>query len=197
MRISGKMSVGVRSAASGPTMRISSASTTKVYGRVSAMRTRLIIAVPCSGAAAAVAGFLLGIACSTSISERRAARQPHCGIITMPERHGGASRGLRAAAPAATPGRGRAGRHATFRAMRRTAMSDPHAPSPAEERLDALEIRIAYQDEAIESLNQTVSAQWAQIEALSRKVAELADRIREAESRAVPSGQSEPPPPHY
>lgn len=76
-------------------------------------------------------------------------------------------------------------------------MSDPNAPSAADERLDALEIRIAYQDEALETLNRTVTAQWAQIDALSRKIAELADRVREAESRAVPAGQSEPPPPHY
>src|SRR5258708_27531893 len=43
IRISGKMSVGVRSAASGPIIRRSSASTTKVYGRLSAIRTRAII----------------------------------------------------------------------------------------------------------------------------------------------------------
>lgn len=67
----------------------------------------------------------------------------------------------------------------------------------AEHRLDALEIRIAYQDEAIETLNKTVTAQWAQIEALSRKVAELVDRVREAENRAQGSGTPEPPPPHY
>src|ERR1700687_4737138 len=43
MRISGKMSVGVRKAASGPIINRSSASTTKVYGRLSAMRTSAII----------------------------------------------------------------------------------------------------------------------------------------------------------
>ena len=35
----GKMSVGVRAIVSGPTIRISSASTTNVYGRLSATRT--------------------------------------------------------------------------------------------------------------------------------------------------------------
>ena len=43
IRMSGKMSVGVRSAASGPMIRSSSASTTKVYGRLSAIRTSAII----------------------------------------------------------------------------------------------------------------------------------------------------------
>src|SRR5438067_112713 len=39
MLMLGKMSVGVREIASGPTKRIASAITTKVYGRVSAIRT--------------------------------------------------------------------------------------------------------------------------------------------------------------
>src|SRR6266853_1088242 len=43
MRISGKMSVGVRSAASGPMIRSSSARTTNVYGLLSAIRTNAII----------------------------------------------------------------------------------------------------------------------------------------------------------
>src|ERR1700676_2832698 len=43
IRMSGKMSVGVRSAANGPIIRRSSASTTKVYGRLRAIRTRAII----------------------------------------------------------------------------------------------------------------------------------------------------------
>src|SRR3984957_5642300 len=43
IRMSGKISVGVRSAASGPTIRRSSASTTNVYGRLKAIRTRAVI----------------------------------------------------------------------------------------------------------------------------------------------------------
>src|SRR5258708_9126452 len=39
MSMLGKMSVGVRAIVSGPTIRISRASTTNVYGRLSAMRT--------------------------------------------------------------------------------------------------------------------------------------------------------------
>ena len=43
MRMSGKMSTGVRKAASGPISMSSSANTTNVYGRRSAMRTIPII----------------------------------------------------------------------------------------------------------------------------------------------------------
>ena len=34
------------------------------------------------------------------------------------------------------------------------------------DRLEALEMRLTYQDETIETLNQTVTAQWKQIDAL-------------------------------
>ncbi|WP_315832113.1 SlyX family protein [Bradyrhizobium prioriisuperbiae] len=67
----------------------------------------------------------------------------------------------------------------------------------ATDRLDALEIRVAYQDEIIETLNKTVTAQWAQIDALKREVARLTDRVQDAESKSGVSAQQEPPPPHY
>ncbi len=69
--------------------------------------------------------------------------------------------------------------------------------TPLADRLDALEIRIAFQDETIETLNTTVTAQWAVIEALKRDVARLADRLQEAESRGMGRTEPEPPPPHY
>ena len=43
MRMSGKMSTGVRSAASGPMIRMARARTTNVYGRRNAMRTSAIM----------------------------------------------------------------------------------------------------------------------------------------------------------
>jgi len=64
-------------------------------------------------------------------------------------------------------------------------------------RLDQLEIRIAYQDETIETLNQTITEQWQDIDRLKRQLARLDDRLREAESRPVGAPQNEPPPPHY
>ena len=72
-------------------------------------------------------------------------------------------------------------------------MTDNHRLS---ERVDALEARIAYQDDTIETLNQTVTAQCQQIDALRRLVGELGDRLRDAESntRAAPANE---PQPHY
>ncbi|MDI4235958.1 SlyX family protein [Bradyrhizobium sp. 31Argb] len=63
------------------------------------------------------------------------------------------------------------------------------------ERIDALETRIAYQDDTIETLNETITAQWKQIDALTRQVAELREQLQEAESNtAAPINER---PPHY
>jgi SlyX protein len=63
------------------------------------------------------------------------------------------------------------------------------------ERIDALETRLTYQDDAIETLNQTITAQWKQIDALTRQIAELKERLQEAESNAPGSINERPP--HY
>jgi SlyX protein len=63
------------------------------------------------------------------------------------------------------------------------------------ERIDALEMRLTYQDVTIETLNQTITEQWRQIDALTRQLAELKERLQEAESNAP--GPANEPPPHY
>ena len=71
-------------------------------------------------------------------------------------------------------------------------MSDVKALS---ERIDALEVRIAYQDETIETLNQTITAQWSEIDRLTRQIAELKQRLQDAESNMPPPANERPP--HY
>ncbi|UVO27491.1 SlyX family protein [Bradyrhizobium arachidis] len=63
------------------------------------------------------------------------------------------------------------------------------------ERIDRLETRLAYQDETIEQLNQTITAQWKQIDVLTRQVAQLSERLQEAEANAP--GPANERPPHY
>jgi SlyX protein len=75
-----------------------------------------------------------------------------------------------------------------------SAMNDTDALAA---RIDALEIRVAYQDETIETLNRTVTDQWRQVDALKREVATLRDRLNDAEMKAGASALPEPPPPHY
>jgi SlyX protein len=63
------------------------------------------------------------------------------------------------------------------------------------ERIDTLEARLAYQDDTIETLNQTITAQWKQIDALTRQLAQLSERLQEAEANAP--GHANERPPHY
>jgi SlyX protein len=63
------------------------------------------------------------------------------------------------------------------------------------DRIDVLETRAAFQDETIETLNKTITAQWQQIDALSRQLAGLSERLSEAEASAP--GPANEPPPHY
>jgi SlyX protein len=63
------------------------------------------------------------------------------------------------------------------------------------ERIDALETRSTFQDETIETLNKTITAQWAKIDALTRLVANLTERLQETETH-LPGSANEPPP-HY
>jgi SlyX protein len=71
-------------------------------------------------------------------------------------------------------------------------MSDPKTLG---ERIDALEARLMFQDETIETLNKTITAQWQQIDALTRQLVSLSERLQEAEAHAP--GAANEPPPHY
>jgi SlyX protein len=61
------------------------------------------------------------------------------------------------------------------------------------ERIDALEARIMFQDDTIETLNQTITAQWREIDGLKRQIARLDERLEQTDAQA-PSNE---PPPHY
>jgi SlyX protein len=64
-------------------------------------------------------------------------------------------------------------------------------------RLETLEVRCAYQDEALEELNQVVVQQWTRLDQTLRKVAELEERLRDMRDTLGQEPQDEPPPPHY
>jgi SlyX protein len=63
------------------------------------------------------------------------------------------------------------------------------------DRLDAVESRLMYQDDTIETLNQTITDQWIKIEALARQVGALNERLQEAEASAPAPANERPP--HY
>ncbi len=61
------------------------------------------------------------------------------------------------------------------------------------DRIDVLETRLTFQDITIETLNKTITAQWQKIDALTRQIAELRERLLEAHG----SDSADEPPPHY
>jgi SlyX protein len=63
------------------------------------------------------------------------------------------------------------------------------------DRLEALEMRIAFQDQTIEELNATITAQWRQIDHLTGKLNQMEQQVRSGVHIADPA--NEPPPPHY
>jgi SlyX protein len=63
------------------------------------------------------------------------------------------------------------------------------------DRIDALESKLMFQDQTIETLNKTITEQWLKIDALTRQVLSLSDRLQEAEASAP--GAANEPPPHY
>ena len=63
------------------------------------------------------------------------------------------------------------------------------------DRIDVLETRLTFQDVTIETLNKTITAQWQQIDALTRQAASLNERLQAAETDAADPANE--PPPHY
>jgi SlyX protein len=62
-------------------------------------------------------------------------------------------------------------------------------------RIDALEAKLMFQDETIETLNKTITEQWLKIDALTRQVLSLSERLQEAEANAP--GPANERAPHY
>jgi SlyX protein len=64
-------------------------------------------------------------------------------------------------------------------------------------RVDALEVKIAHQDQTIEDLNGAITAQWKQIDELTETVTRLTQQVRGMENAVGAPSAPEPPPPHY
>jgi SlyX protein len=64
-------------------------------------------------------------------------------------------------------------------------------------RVEKLETLVAFQDQTIEDLNQTVTDQWKSLELLKRELASLGAQVRDVEAHPALSVAPEAPPPHY
>ena len=69
-----------------------------------------------------------------------------------------------------------------------------HRPADATARLDALEMRIAHQDQMIAELNDVITQQWRKIDALERQGAHLREQFQNIGAQRDAPDQK---PPHY
>lgn len=63
-------------------------------------------------------------------------------------------------------------------------------------RIAELEIDATYQRETVESLNQTITQQWQEIDRLSKMLEQILTHLRGPKDGSDGGGE-EPPPPHY
>ncbi|MFC3122611.1 SlyX family protein [Agaribacter flavus] len=65
------------------------------------------------------------------------------------------------------------------------------------ERLDYLEVKVAYQEDTIEKLNQTLVEQQQMIEKMERKMTIVSDKLKSIQISEMPSADQVEIPPHY
>jgi SlyX protein len=68
-------------------------------------------------------------------------------------------------------------------------------PDDLADRVEQLEMRIAFGERTTDELNSVVTEQWREIERLRRELDRLMDRLAQLE--ATSPSEDEPPPPHY
>lgn len=66
-----------------------------------------------------------------------------------------------------------------------------------EERINTLESRNLFQDDAIEQLSEELAVHQAQIAELKEQIQLVANRLKDAGSISSTKDEIEPPPPHY
>ena len=64
-----------------------------------------------------------------------------------------------------------------------------------EQRIDELEMRVAHQDKTISDLNDVITAQWKQLEAMERQLRRFGEELEAMESMEGPAANQKPP--HY
>jgi SlyX protein len=61
-----------------------------------------------------------------------------------------------------------------------------------EERIEALEMRLAYQEKTIGELNDVITSQWKKIEALERQLKRFGEELEARESGDAPANEKPP-----
>lgn len=66
-----------------------------------------------------------------------------------------------------------------------------------ETRLTNLEVKVAFQDDLLESLNRIVAQQQREIDLLQGEIRVLYDQLKSLQPSLIATPAEEPPPPHY
>ncbi|WP_262692524.1 SlyX family protein [Kordiimonas aestuarii] len=66
----------------------------------------------------------------------------------------------------------------------------------SDSRISDLEVKFAFQQETIDSLNDIVTKQWALIDRLTRRLDKLQNDMADLEAGRT-DAKADPPPPHY
>ncbi len=67
--------------------------------------------------------------------------------------------------------------------------------STLEIRIDELEMRVAHQDKTIGELNDVITAQWKQLEAMERQLRRFGEELEALDAMEGPAANQKPP--HY
>lgn len=67
----------------------------------------------------------------------------------------------------------------------------------SEDRIEQLEMKVAFHEENIETLNSEIFEQQRKLQLLTEQVALLAVKLKEAQPNQLASEKEEMPPPHY
>jgi len=65
------------------------------------------------------------------------------------------------------------------------------------ERIEQLEMKVAFHEDNIETLNDEIFKQQRQLQLISEQLAALAAKLKESEPNQLASEKEEMPPPHY
>ena len=66
-----------------------------------------------------------------------------------------------------------------------------------QQAIEHLEVKVAYQEHTIESLNDEIATQQRDIEQLTRTLSEVVKRLKAFQPSDIAKPNEEPPPPHY